>query len=120
MIKKFDPPVYMTQEEVEERFYPHWVVLANCTVEQFYPVGGYVMAVTTQGEEDYDEFLDYFYELSRDSEKYGYVSLEATKMPYDASHYLGAGAYFCEKDDKPYERGGPLDAILIFDDTPGA
>ena len=80
MIKIFDKPEYMTVEEIEEKFYPVSVVIANCEVEHFAPQAGYVMASETVPVDDYEELFGYQIELTN-GKKHGEVYMITTKYP---------------------------------------
>ena len=64
MRKLIENPVYMTFEEMEEKFIGKWVLVANCDYTQYSRlIGGIPVAVADtifEGQEDgfYDEFKD--------------------------------------------------------------
>ena len=82
MIKIFDPPGYMTVEEVKSRYYPNRVVLKNCEVHRHAPIAGYVVAMETIPDVDYDDLSDYMNELCRDSLN-GVVHMALTRKPLE-------------------------------------
>jgi len=82
MVKFFDNPVYMTVEEVKEKYYPHRVVLANCDEEQYATTGGYVMAMEGIPDDDYDDLFDYQVALNR-GKKHGLVDMVLTRKPFE-------------------------------------
>ena len=81
MIKIFDTPEYMTVDEVVKKFYPCYVVLANCEVEYHAPKAGYAMAMETHHIDDYDELFDYLRSLCPKTYKETYMI--ATRMPHE-------------------------------------
>ena len=82
MIKIFDKPEYMTVEEIQEKFYPVSVVIANSDVYYHAPMGGYVMAAETVSVDDFEELFDFQFELSQ-GDKHGKVYMITTKYPFD-------------------------------------
>jgi hypothetical protein len=82
MIKVFDSPEYMTVEEVKERFYPFRVVLVNCDLRSYAPIAGYVAAMETIPDDDYDELSDYRNDLCR-SDVNGVVHMVLTRKPLE-------------------------------------
>lgn len=82
MIKVFDEPEYMTVEEVKERYYPMRVLLANCEEVQYATVGGYVMAMETVPDDDYEELFEMQLDLTR-GEKHGSVTMVLTRKPLE-------------------------------------
>ena len=82
MIKIFDSPEYMTVEEVKEKFYPKRVVLANCEVRRYAPIAGYVAAIETMPDDDYEELSDFRDDLCH-SNANGEVFMILTKKPLE-------------------------------------
>ena len=94
MIRIFDKPEYMTVEEIMEKFYPLRVLIANCDVVHFCPIGGHVMAMETIPDDDYAELFDYQIKLT-DSKQYGEVHVILTKLPLEGESIF---AEFTEQD----------------------
>jgi ribosomal protein S18 acetylase RimI-like enzyme len=66
MIKILEYPEYLTVEQAEKKYRPNSVVMINCTVEDYAPVAGYVVAAETNGGEDFEELDKYEMELKKD------------------------------------------------------
>ena len=108
MIKIFEKPEYMTVEEIEEKFYPVSVVIANCMVECHAPQAGYVMAAETIPVDDYEELFDYQIELTR-GKRHGEVYMITTKLPFEGENIF---VEFAEQNTAKASNAEALDAYL--------
>jgi len=80
MIKILETPIYMTVEEIMEKYYPLRVVIANCEISYHAPIAGYVVATEGVPDDDYPELSDYEIALHRGGE-HGAVYMIETKDP---------------------------------------
>ena len=90
MIKIFDKPEYMTITQAEERFRPNSIVMIKCSVKDFAPVDGYVVAAETRGGDDYEELSLFESRLLKDPSN-GEVFFVMTNDPY-----AGQGLYISQ------------------------
>ena len=82
MIKILDSPEYMTVEEVMEKYYPYRVVMTNCEMSYHAPIAGYVVAMETIPDDDYEELSDYRSGLCREDAN-GVVHMVLTRKPME-------------------------------------
>jgi|GEM_PF-1078707 len=88
MITKLNPPIRMTTEEAQEKYYPHSYVMINCEREQ---ENGWIIAgevVAYANARNNGGMLVKLQDELTDAGKCGEVTLELTKDPLDGGSLL--------------------------------